>query len=447
MVISKAIVSIARTYIFGGLCLVVLFAAPSVTSAAELVAQTKLRISIVQWMPTQGRYEKWDALGGDFEVGKDGTILLPIIGTVSVGGLGPQELADEISKRIKSKIGLMVSPNTTVQVIDFPPIYVVGDVKEPGQYRFRDGLTVLQALALGGGEYRNATTENTSEVISLVSELRSTDAGILRSMARVARLQAEASGAEKIKFPSLPLENSEKERASDIFNQERVIFIARRNGLDRQTKSLEDLRNLLSSEIDTLQQKIAMTDDLIKTTENELHGVKVLVEKGISVASRQSDLERQLASYRADRLDNLTAVMRARQSISEATRNLEGLQDQRETEIVSELQQEQSNIDSLRRKRDTTQKLLIDRLSATPGSIGTEAGRTLDFTIIRRVDGKPTEIAATESSELMPGDVLKVTGGAHPAGSQATPDEALQPENSSGDGALPELSSSKGQGM
>lgn len=445
MTISRAILSSARTGVFGGLCLAAAFAGSQASSAADLVPQTKLRVSIVQWMPTQGRYEKWDALGGDFEVSDDATILLPIIGTVSVGHLGPQQLADEIGKRIKSKIGLVSAPDTTVEVIDFPPIYVVGDVANPGQYRFRDGLTVLQALALGGGQYRDASGESTPEVISLVSELRGTDAGILRSLARIARLQAEASGAKEIKFPALPLENSEKERANEVFNQEKIIFIARSNSLDRQTKSLEDLRKLLTSEIDTLQQKISMTDDIIKTTEKELGSVKVLVEKGISVASRQSDLERQLASLRADRLDNLTAVMRARQSITEATRTLEGLQDQRETDVASELQQEQSNIDSLRLKRDTTQRLLIDKLSDSP--VGTNGGPTLDFSLIRRLDGKPTEVAASESTILMPGDVLKVTGNVHPAGSPATPDVSLQPEISSGDAPLPEVSSSAGRGM
>ena len=96
-----------------------------------------------------------------------------------------------------------------------------------------------------------------------------------------------------------------------------------------------------------MKKKTKLLDGLIATAERELAAVSTLVDKGIAVASRKSDLESTLAGYRTDRLDQVTAIMRARQAITEATRNLDGLYDKRQTEVASELQEERSNFDQL----------------------------------------------------------------------------------------------------
>src|SRR5690606_19183348 len=197
--------------------------------------------------------------------------------------------------------------------------------------------------------------------------------------------------------------------AAQVYDKEKIIFKARANGLERQAKSLSELRDLLNAEIDVLNEKIKAADLGIASGEKELAGVKTLVEKGIAVASRQSDLERVLAGFRADRLDQVTAVMRARQNITEATRNLEGLHDQFQTEVAAELQREEAHLDQLRFKRDMAQKLLLETLAsqARIGLPGEE--RAVEFTITRRKAGVAREISADESTVLLPGDVLKVS--------------------------------------
>ncbi|WP_204313258.1 hypothetical protein, partial [Klebsiella michiganensis] len=87
-----------------------------------------------------------------------------------------------------------------------------------------------------------------------------------------------------------------------------------------QTKSLSDLRELFTAEINVLEEKNKSADLGIAAAERELNNVKTLVDKGLAIASRQSDLERALADYRGQRLDQVTAIMRARQNITEATR-------------------------------------------------------------------------------------------------------------------------------
>jgi len=381
------------------------FLHPAPAADALLAPQAKLRITVVQWMPIKGAYEPWAALGGEFSVSEEGMLVLPVIGAVPVGTHDGAALAQEISRRLQEATGLVEKPYTTVEVVEYPPVYVVGEVTTPGSYPYRKGMTVLQALALGGGPYRSAETSG-RDTIRLAGELRGLDNDILRTQARIARLGAEMAGAKEITFPASPGDMAGKALVEQISAQERTIFLARANELDRQTKSLNELRDLLKREISVLEQKIDAADAGIKSVETELAGVTLLVERGIATASRRSDLERILSSYRADRLDQMTAVMRARQGIAEATRNLDGLLDSRNTEVASELQGEQSRLEQALLKREVSQKLLLETLSS--GTSGIEPPSE-SFAVIRRDGAETRETPAVQSTLLRPGDVIRVT--------------------------------------
>ncbi|MBY5818581.1 polysaccharide biosynthesis/export family protein [Rhizobium leguminosarum] len=378
---------------------------PALADDTAFAPQTKIRLTIVQWMQSKGQYERWDALGGEYTVSDEGAVFLPFLGSVSIGNRDNTSLTNEIAKRLQEKIGLVQPPAVTIEILEYPPIYVVGDVTTPGQYKFRSGLTVLQSLAMSGGPFR-ATSLQQSQTIKLAGELREIDHSLLRSTAKLARLQAEMTGAKEITFDRTL--GVDQQYAAGIYNEERVIFQARANALDRQSKALTELRDLLNSEVGMLGEKVQGSEDNIKSIEDQLTSVKTLVSKGLTVSSRQLDLERLLTTYRSDRLDLVTAIMRGRQAISETTRNLEGLYDTRRSEVASELQSEQASLDQLKLKREMTQKLLLDDLAAGGSSNITDEALPLTFTVSRRSEGQIRQFQASETTALIPGDVVRV---------------------------------------
>ncbi|MBY5838511.1 polysaccharide biosynthesis/export family protein (plasmid) [Rhizobium leguminosarum] len=378
---------------------------PALADDTAFAPQTKIRLTIVQWMQSKGQYERWDALGGEYTVSDEGAVFLPFLGSVSIGNRDNTSLTNEIAKRLQEKIGLVQPPAVTIEILEYPPIYVVGDVTTPGQYKFRSGLTVLQSLAMSGGPFR-ATSLQQSQTIKLAGELREIDHSLLRSTAKLARLQAEMTGAKEITFDRTL--GVDQQYAAGIYNEERVIFQARANALDRQSKALTELRDLLNSEVGMLGEKVQGSQDNIKSIEDQLTSVKTLVSKGLTVSSRQLDLERLLTTYRSDRLDLVTAIMRGRQAISETTRNLEGLYDTRRSEVASELQSEQASLDQLKLKREMTQKLLLDDLAAGGSSNITDEALPLTFTVSRRSEGQIRQFQASETTALIPGDVVRV---------------------------------------
>jgi polysaccharide export outer membrane protein len=115
--------------------------------------------------------------------------------------------------------------------------------------------------------------------------------------------------------------------------------------------------------------------------------------------------------------------MGARQSVSHTTRDLQALSDERLTEVASELQAERATLVQLKVKRETSQKLMIDNLSAMSYAPRPGEKRAITFNIVRRQDGNVDEIGASETSTLMPGDVVKVVQS--PAGGSASENQTL----------------------
>jgi protein involved in polysaccharide export with SLBB domain len=93
-------------------------------------------------------YEEKD-LSGSFEVGGEGVVSLPLIGPVTAEGLSIRELEKGIQAKLRD--GYLRNPRVSIEVLNYRPFYILGEVKEPGSYPFVNGMTILNAVALGGG--------------------------------------------------------------------------------------------------------------------------------------------------------------------------------------------------------------------------------------------------------------------------------------------------------
>ncbi|HKX78256.1 MAG TPA: polysaccharide biosynthesis/export family protein [Novosphingobium sp.] len=90
-----------------------------------------------------------DGLSGEFMVQADGTISLPLIGKVTAVGTTPNELGAELERRYAE--GYLRMPNVRVQVRQYRPVYVLGEVSKAGQYPYVPGMTAMSAIATASG--------------------------------------------------------------------------------------------------------------------------------------------------------------------------------------------------------------------------------------------------------------------------------------------------------
>jgi polysaccharide biosynthesis/export protein VpsN len=86
----------------------------------------------------------------------DGQIVMPLIGEIVVAGISVRDAQSEIRRRLAD--GYLINPAVTVTVASYRPLYVVGEVRNPGKVAFTPGMSVRNAIVLAGG-----TTERGDE--------------------------------------------------------------------------------------------------------------------------------------------------------------------------------------------------------------------------------------------------------------------------------------------
>lgn len=88
-------------------------------------------------------------LSGQFEVNALGQVSLPLIGESPAKGLAIHEFRDQVARRLSD--GYLKNPKVTVEMLNYRPIYVQGEVKNGGEFQYKNGLSLRDVVAMAGG--------------------------------------------------------------------------------------------------------------------------------------------------------------------------------------------------------------------------------------------------------------------------------------------------------
>jgi len=88
-------------------------------------------------------------LSGEFEVDPEGRISLPLIQYVDAQGTTSQELEANITSSLSPDY--LKDPRVSVEILNYRPFYILGEVESPGSYDYVNGMTVLESVAVAGG--------------------------------------------------------------------------------------------------------------------------------------------------------------------------------------------------------------------------------------------------------------------------------------------------------
>jgi len=90
-------------------------------------------------------------------LGNSGEVNYPFLGKVKLAGLNTSEVEQVITQGLQPDY--LVNPNVYVQVVQYRPFYIHGEVENPGAYPYQPAMTVNQAIALAGGLTERASTD------------------------------------------------------------------------------------------------------------------------------------------------------------------------------------------------------------------------------------------------------------------------------------------------
>lgn len=114
-------------------------AVPSGDAGYALGAGDKLRVTV---------YGE-EKLSGEYIVDGSGAIAFPLIGAVQAKGLTAPTLAQNLGAALSN--GYLDNPSIAIDILNFRPYYILGEVNTPGEYPFVENLTVFSAVAKSAG--------------------------------------------------------------------------------------------------------------------------------------------------------------------------------------------------------------------------------------------------------------------------------------------------------
>lgn len=90
-----------------------------------------------------------DDLSGPFTVADSGHIAYPLLGDVAVKDLNVPQVREKLEGLLRQ--GYLKDPKIGIEVLEFRPFYITGEVKSPGSYGFVADMSVMNAVVLAGG--------------------------------------------------------------------------------------------------------------------------------------------------------------------------------------------------------------------------------------------------------------------------------------------------------
>jgi protein involved in polysaccharide export with SLBB domain len=114
-------------------------AEPSESSSYVLGPSDRVRLKV---------YGEQD-ITGEYEVDTNGYISVPLAGRVKAAGLNTRQLEKAVAAALSK--GLLRDPRVNAEVATYRPFFILGEVKKAGEYPYKAGLTVLDAVASAGG--------------------------------------------------------------------------------------------------------------------------------------------------------------------------------------------------------------------------------------------------------------------------------------------------------
>jgi protein involved in polysaccharide export with SLBB domain len=359
------------------------------------------------------KVQEWPDLNGEYTVTPGGAVSLPLIGNIVAAGMGLNDLAKEISDRLQQRSERAERVLTAVEVAQYRPFAIMGDVQRPGQYAYRPGLTVIEAISIAGGYYRPelGLLRLGRDVAVASGEIQTQSAKLNRLLAREARLKAALDGRDNVPLPPELARQKDDPEISAIMKNEQDALVLESEMKRSENAATKSIKSLYQNEIESLNghvQALRQEQDSIGT---QLKEMRSMAARGLALAPTMFALERSLAQVASQQMGTETAIVRARENITLAEQRVSQAQQERRSLETRDLQKTRDEIADAREKIATSTQLLHEAQASAPAEareLVSPSGDRPSFVILRRDGETIREVAADETTLVAPDDVIKI---------------------------------------
>src|SRR5262245_57169340 len=400
--------------------LVITLAASILSIAAissDVVAETRLAAGDVVEIAVTGVPE----LRQRSTVNHDGEISLPLIGEVKVIGLPLSEFRAKVRQLLSNKgfrrrtqdgkenIVAIWPDEIAIDIVEYQPVYLTGDVAKPGEQRYRPGMTVRQAIALAGGYdvVRSRTANPLAELADLRGEYQVLWAELAREQASIERLQAELDDkrSPNIDLSKMPIAGS---LASEMARLATEQLTARTE--DRQT-AVSNLQKSIAfgaGQLSILADQRRRFEEGAAADRDDLESSRELQKKGLALTQRVLDARRSLLWSSSSLLSSIAQISQSNRDHEELKTRLEQVGHQRRIEALRDLENATVRKATINARLQALAEKLTYNAEARSQLIAGNGAKP-EIAIFRKGDNGWDRTPAEEDAELLPGDTIEVT--------------------------------------
>ena len=90
-----------------------------------------------------------EALTGEYKINQNGELFLPLIGNIDVVNKSLKQVKSALEKTLGETY--LNDPDVHLDVTEYRPVYVLGEVRLPGKFEYIPGMNLAHAVALARG--------------------------------------------------------------------------------------------------------------------------------------------------------------------------------------------------------------------------------------------------------------------------------------------------------
>lgn len=361
-------------------------------------------------------------LGQKALVDINGNLPLPLLGAVKVSGFTLAEVQDKVRAGLSGKIvyrraldGKKV-PNIAdideilVEVAEYRPIYVNGDVPRAGEVPFRPGMRVRQALSLAGGQDQAAARAAGSlvNVFDYGSARETLMLELSRERAQFWRLSAEIDENGKASSEDLLKRLPQIGGADVIARSEADLLAVRARDWQNEKAYLAKAVGQAGDRVKALSQQFDTENKGSVADADEFERMQKLLDKSLTSQNRVTDARRAMLISATRALQIGVQLAIAERDQEDRARNLARTVDQRRADLMKQRDESALRLAQLKARMEANEKKLIFLGGAGKQILGDDQGK-VQIVIRRDAAGGLQTIAAAEDTLLYPGDVVEVT--------------------------------------
>jgi len=352
----------------------------------------------------------------------DGSVSLPGVGQVVVGGLTQTELQQRMETLVPTKIfryrtqdgqehPVVLRPaDIAASIAEYRPVYISGDVLTPGQQAYRPQMTVRQLVAMAGGYslLRSRVQQGAVDPAELQKEYQSASIEYAKEYFHALRLQAELQNKDTFQPQGSKDAPAMSPVSSVMVKSEAEALRVAQNDFRAEQSFLQEAVKKDDGQLGVLKQQEQEEAKGVAADNEDLDRLGRLFSAGNLTAARVTDARRAMLLSSTRHLQTQVEVMRLQRQQDDQRRQLDRLASQRREKLLTEFNDTNTKLAVL----EAAVKAARQRLQPMGGGGGPALvdpdKMKPDIAIVRNVDRKWTRTVSSPDTELEPGDVVEV---------------------------------------